>query len=105
MSADGSAVPAQALTEGLTDANGDGSIGFWIYDYGPGDRVEIPKGPFAGLLATVVTVMSSRRRIKLLIDFLARRTCVEMPLFSVREPSTNRTTARSAGGRNSQSRR
>ena len=32
--------------------------------------MEIPKGPFAGLLATVVTVMPSRRRIKLLKEIL-----------------------------------
>lgn len=46
----------------------------------PGDRVEIPTGPFAGLLATVVTVMPRRKRIKLLIDFLAQQTPVEVPL-------------------------
>lgn len=46
----------------------------------PGDRVEIPTGPFAGLLATVVTVMPRRKRIKLLIDFLAQQTPIEMPL-------------------------
>jgi transcriptional antiterminator RfaH len=49
----------------------------------PGDRVEIPQGPFAGLLATVVTVMPRRRRIKLLIDFLARQTAIEMPMSSL----------------------
>jgi len=48
-----------------------------------GDRVEIPKGPFAGLLATVVTVMPRRRRIKLLVDFLARQTAVEMPISAL----------------------
>jgi transcription antitermination factor NusG len=55
--------------------------------WNPGDRVEIPNGPFAGLLATVVTVMTRRRRIKLLIDFLARQTCVEMPVSSLRNGS------------------
>ncbi len=49
-----------------------------------GDQVEIADGPFAGLLATVETVMPRRRRIKLLIDFLARRTSVDMPLTSIR---------------------
>lgn len=56
----------------------------------PGDRVEIPKGPFAGLLATVVTVMPRRRRIKLLIDFLARQTAIEMPMSSLSLNSANR---------------
>jgi transcriptional antiterminator RfaH len=52
----------------------------------PGDRVEIPEGPFEGLLATVVRVMPRRRRIKLLIEFLARQTSVEMPLSVLRAP-------------------
>jgi transcriptional antiterminator RfaH len=49
-----------------------------------GDRVEIASGPFAGLLATVETVMPQRQRIKLLIDFLARQTSVDMPLASIK---------------------
>ena len=50
----------------------------------PGDQVEIAEGPFAGLLATVETVMPRRRRIKLLIDFLARQTSVDLPLTAIR---------------------
>ena len=49
-----------------------------------GDRVEIADGPFAGLLATVETVMPQRRRIKLLIDFLARQTSVDLPLTAIK---------------------
>lgn len=49
-----------------------------------GDRVEIASGPFAGLLATVETVMPRRQRIKLLIDFLARQTSIDMPLTAVK---------------------
>jgi transcription antitermination factor NusG len=52
--------------------------------WSPGDRVEIPRGPFAGLLATVVSVMPRRQRIKLLIDFLAQQTPVEMPLAALK---------------------
>lgn len=52
--------------------------------WSPGDRVQIPAGPFEGLLATVVTVMPRRRRIKLLIDFLAQQTPIEMPLASLK---------------------
>jgi len=55
----------------------------------PGDRVEVPSGPFAGVLATVVTVVPKRRRIKLLIDFLSRQTCVEMPILAF-EPAPER---------------
>lgn len=57
-----------------------------------GDRVEIADGPFAGLLATVETVMPRQRRIRLLIEFLARQTSVDMPLASVRDsrPSWSR---------------
>jgi transcription antitermination factor NusG len=50
-----------------------------------GDRVEIADGPFAGLLATVETVMPRQRRIRLLVEFLARQTCVDLPLASVKE--------------------
>ena len=39
---------------------------------------------FAGLLATVETVLPRRRRIKLLIDFLARQTSVDLPLTAIR---------------------
>jgi transcriptional antiterminator RfaH len=49
-----------------------------------GDRVEIADGPFAGLLATVETVMPQRRRIKLLIEFLARQTSVDLPLTAIK---------------------
>ncbi len=54
--------------------------------WSPGDQLEIPSGPFAGLLATVVTVMPRRRRIKLLIDFLAQQTPIEIPL-AILKPS------------------
>ncbi|HEY3186401.1 MAG TPA: transcription termination/antitermination NusG family protein, partial [Solirubrobacteraceae bacterium] len=53
-----------------------------------GDTVEIAEGPFAGLLATVETVMPRRRRIRLLIEFLARQTCVDLPLAAVKESRT-----------------
>jgi transcriptional antiterminator RfaH len=46
----------------------------------PGDRVEISVGPFAGQLATVLGVTPSRRRVKLLIAFLARQAPLEVPL-------------------------
>jgi transcriptional antiterminator RfaH len=49
-----------------------------------GDRVEIASGPFAGLLATVETVMPRRQRIKLLIDFLARQTSIDIPLTAIK---------------------
>ena len=49
----------------------------------PGDHVEIAAGPFAGQLGTVLTVMPSSRRIKLLIAFLARQTSVEVPLSTL----------------------
>jgi len=92
-------VPEQVVDEIRSRCDTSGVVCVPPARWRPGDRVEIPKGPFAGLLATVVTVMSSRRRIRLLIDFLARQTCVEMPLFSLRSPSTARTTARSAAAR------
>jgi transcriptional antiterminator RfaH len=65
--------------------------------WSPGDRVEIPSGPFAGLLATVVAVMPRRRRIKLLIDFLAQQTPVEMPLAALSAPRLAPPCARASG--------
>lgn len=50
-----------------------------------GDKVEIAQGPFAGLLATVETVMPRQRRIRLLIEFLARQTTLDLPLAAVKE--------------------
>ncbi|MCK5804501.1 MAG: heparinase II/III family protein, partial [Lentisphaeria bacterium] len=38
---DGKRASAQRLGEGLTDADGDGSIAFRIYEYGVGDKIEI----------------------------------------------------------------
>ena len=63
----------------------------------PGDRVEIPSGPFAGLFATVITVMPRRRRIKLLIDFLAQQTPVEMPLTALKTSPMAAPVTRSIG--------
>jgi transcriptional antiterminator RfaH len=65
--------------------------------WSPGDRVEIPSGPFAGLLATVVSVMPRRRRVKLLIDFLAQQTPVEMPLAALRVSRMAMAAARPGG--------
>ena len=64
-----------------------------------GDRVEIASGPFAGLLATVETVMPQRQRIKLLIDFLARQTSVDMPLASIKGVRTPTGIAKHAAAR------
>jgi transcriptional antiterminator RfaH len=87
-------VPEQVVDEVRARCDASGVVCVQPAPWRSGDRVQIPQGPFAGLLATVVTVMSSRRRVRLLIDFLARQTCVEMPLFSLRSPSTAGTAAR-----------
>lgn len=63
-----------------------------------GDRVEIASGPFAGLLATVETVMPQRQRIKLLVDFLARQTSVDMPLAAIKGVRAATGFAKHAGG-------
>jgi transcriptional antiterminator RfaH len=73
-------VPDGAIREIRTRCDASGVVRVAPTAWRAGDRVEIPAGPFEGLVATVVTVMPSRQRIKLLIDFLARQTCVEMPL-------------------------
>jgi transcriptional antiterminator RfaH len=78
---------AEAVVEGIRcRCDTSGIVRLRPAPWHPGDRVEIPTGPFAGLLATVVTVMPRRRRIKLLIDFLAQQTPVEMPLTALKAP-------------------
>ena len=97
-------VPEQVVEEIRTRCDTSGVVRVPPAPWRPGDQVQIPNGPFAGLLATVVTVMSSRRRIKLLIDFLARQTCLEMPLLALRPSSTARAASWS-GVRGTSSRR
>lgn len=89
-------LPDRAVEEIRARCDTSGIVRVPPASWRPGDRVEIPKGPFAGLLATVVTVMPSRRRIRLLINFLARQTCVEMPLLALHSAKDARSRARSA---------
>ena len=78
---------AEAVIDGIRcRCDNSGIVRLPPAPWNPGDRVEIPSGPFAGLLATVVAVMPRRRRIKLLIDFLAQQTPVEMPLAGLKPP-------------------
>jgi transcriptional antiterminator RfaH len=90
------AVGDQVIDEIRERCDGRGVVRLVPRAWNPGDRVEIPSGPFAGLLATVVTVMTRRRRIKLLIEFLARQTCIEMPVSSLRNPASRSARARYA---------
>lgn len=46
----------------------------------PGDEVRIVSGPFHGLQAVVNQPLSSQQRVMVLLDFLGRQTCVEVPL-------------------------
>ncbi len=41
LSTEQAAASADALRHALTDSNGDGVTGFWIHEYGVGDRVEV----------------------------------------------------------------
>lgn len=45
-----------------------------------GDEVRIVSGPFHGLQAVVTQTLSSQQRVMVLLDFLGRQTCVEVPL-------------------------
>lgn len=49
----------------------------------PGDEVEIASGAFRGLLAVVTTVMPSRERVAVLMDFLGRQTSIQLPADAV----------------------
>jgi len=45
----------------------------------PGDAVEIAEGAMRGLSAVVSRVMPSRERVAVLLDFLGRKTTIEVP--------------------------
>jgi transcriptional antiterminator RfaH len=57
-----------------------------------GDAVEISGGAFHGLTAIVSRVVPARQRVAVLLEFLGRQTCAEVPLDSV---------VKQAGGRQS----
>lgn len=82
------AVPDQVIEEIRARCDNGGVVRVRPTAWRPGDRLEIPKGPFEGLVATVLTVMPGRKRIKLLIEFLARQTSIEMPLRDLQSAQT-----------------
>lgn len=57
----------------------------------PGDEVEIATGAFRGLLAVVTTVMPSRDRVAVLMDFLGRQTSIQLSADAVIKQGSERT--------------
>jgi transcriptional antiterminator RfaH len=49
----------------------------------PGDRVQIRRGPLAGLIAVIERPCSHRGRVKVLLDFLRHGASVEVPVALV----------------------
>jgi transcription antitermination factor NusG len=57
-----------------------GSRGYIVQrpDLRPGDRVEVVRGPFAGLLGVVQTASTARERVRVLLSLFERGTAVEL---------------------------
>ena len=57
-----------------------GSRGYIVQrpDLRPGDRVEVLRGPFAGLLGIVQTPSTARERVRVLLGLFERGTAVEL---------------------------
>lgn len=49
----------------------------------PGEEVKIVTGPFQGLLAVVLRPQPGRARVAVLLEFLGRQTCIEVPNSNV----------------------
>lgn len=49
----------------------------------PDEEVKIVSGPFQGLLAVVLRPQPGRARVAVLLDFLGRQTCIEVPNANV----------------------
>jgi len=48
------------------------------YEFSPGDQVKIMKGAFDGLEAVVTQVLPATQRVRILMDFLGRKTETEV---------------------------
>jgi transcriptional antiterminator RfaH len=70
-------IPEAAIEE-LRSLVGNGETRVLSQDINPGDAVEVAKGVFHGLQATVARVMPQRQRVSILLDFLGRQTAVEL---------------------------
>lgn len=58
----------------------------------PGDAVEIASGAFRGLPAVVTSVMPSRERVAVLMDFLGQQTTIQIPADAVIKQGSERST-------------
>jgi transcriptional antiterminator RfaH len=57
-----------------------------IYEFSQGDHVKIVKGVLAGLEAVVTQVLPATQRVKILMDFLGRKTEAEVETASLLPP-------------------
>ncbi len=69
--------------EFLRGADNQGELHVIPERYAPGDEIKIVDGAFRGLEALVTQVMSAKDRVRVLIEFLGRRTEVELKTAQV----------------------
>lgn len=67
-----------ALVEELVSRMGDRGYIVQKPDLTTGDRVEVRRGPFAGLLGLVEGPIGAAERVRVLLTFFSRRTSVEI---------------------------
>jgi transcriptional antiterminator RfaH len=70
----------EAVIRLLRASAGDGDVIHQQPRLRPGDRVEINRGPLAGLVAVIQQPCSGRGRVRILLDFLRRGASVELPV-------------------------
>ena len=63
------------------------SVARWESTVSAGDEVEIAHGALQGFQGTVVEVLPSQERIKLLVEFLGNQQVLETDLFSLLLPN------------------
>jgi len=80
------------LIEELRVAVGSAELCVVPAELAPGDEVTITTGAFRGLQAVVTSVMPSRERVAVLMDFLGQQTTIQIPADAVLKQGNERET-------------
>jgi transcriptional antiterminator RfaH len=75
-------IPAEVI-QSLREQLSDHEVHCVPEELAPGTEVRLVGGAFHGLLAVVSRPLPGRERVAVLLDFLGRQTCLEVPLVSV----------------------
>jgi transcriptional antiterminator RfaH len=83
------AIADEAIAE-LRQLAGDEQVCVVNELFSPGEEVEVAAGAFRGWSAVVTRVLPARERVLVLLDFLGRQTCVEVPEADLLRPGDPR---------------